>query len=175
MTLIAFAILVFTFTVMAFGNGPAMLPLFQKGLVEEQGILSVEQMLYAFAISQVTPGQANLFVTSVGFMLFGLGGALLATLALVAPAYFMLPLMHGYERVRKWVVVRRFTRGLTSASVGLILAATVQIGQTSLTHPIGWVAFLLTLGFSRLVKWKPLPSLLAASCTGMILVTVWKH
>jgi chromate transporter len=174
MMLLPFLLLVLIFTIMAFGNGPAMLPLFQKTLVEDQGILSVEQMLYAFAISQVTPGQANLFVTSIGFMLFGLGGALLATLAMVSPAYLMLPLMRGYERVRSLALVRRFTRGLTSASVGLILAATVQIGRSSLTQPIGWFAFVLTLALCRLVRWKPLPSLLTASATGMVLLTIWR-
>jgi chromate transporter len=175
MTLAAFVLVVLTFTVMAFGNGPAMLPLFQASLVDDLGVLTVSQMLYAFAISQVTPGQANLFVTSIAFMLFGIGGALLATVALVAPAYLMLPLMRGYERVRNLAVVRRFTRGLTCASVGLILAATLQIGQSSLTHPIGWVPFVLTLVLARLVRWRPLPSLLAASCMGMVILTLWRH
>jgi chromate transporter len=128
-------------------------------------------MLFAFAISQVTPGQANLFVTSIGFMLFGVGGALVATAAMVLPAYAMLPLMRGYDRIRDFAVVRRFARGLTAASVGLIVAATVEIGRSCLTHGVAWLAFLLTLSLTRVVRWKPLPSLVAASGAGMLLLT----
>jgi chromate transporter len=169
-TLIAFAGLVFAFTTMGMGNGPAMIPFFQQSMVEQHQVVTVEQMLFALAISQVTPGQANLFVTALGYMLFGLPGALLATVVLVLPAYSVLPLMRGYERIKRFGAMHRLMQGLTCASVGLILAATVELGRSSLTHPVGWLAFFLTLVLARVVKWRPLPSLAAASCAGMLLL-----
>jgi chromate transporter len=170
MSLLAFAALVLAFTTMGMGNGPAMIPFFQRSLVEEQQVLTVEQMLFALAISQVTPGQGNLFVTSIGYMLFGLPGALLSTAVLVLPAYTVLPLMRGYERIKQNKVMRGLVRGMTCASVGLILAATVELGRSSLTQPVGWAAFVLTLGLTQVVKWRPLPSLVTASCAGMLLL-----
>ena len=175
MSLLLFILLVASSTIMGMGNGPAMVPFFQSDLVDGRAILTLEQMLYALAIAQVTPGQMNLFVTAIGYMLFGVPGALLATLFMILPAYSVLPLMHGYDRLRSRPRIRGLMRGLTCASVGLILAATVSLGRCSLSHPIGWVAFVITLVMSRLVKWKPFPSLVGASCAAMLLLMCWSH
>jgi chromate transporter len=175
MNLGAYSLLVLAFTLMALGNGPAMLPFFQQSLIEEHRLLSTDQFVYAFAISQVTPGQANLFVTSVGYMLNGLGGALLGTLMMVLPAYLMLPLLGGYNRLKNSRLIRNWVHGMTTASIGLIWAATVEIASTSLRHPIGWVAFLGTLALTRVGHWKPLPSLFTASSATLVLLMLAKH
>lgn len=169
MNLGEFVLLVFAYNLLALGNGPVMVPLFRRSLVEGRSLLTTDQLLYAFAIAQVTPGQANLFVASVGYMLFGIIGALLAAAVINLPGYTMLVLVRGYERFGKIRAVRRFTRGMTTASVGLILAATVEIGRQSLTHPIGWVVFLLTLALTSFWNCPPLLSLLAAASTGLLL------
>jgi chromate transporter len=174
-SLIAFAALVLAFTTTGMGNGPAMIPFFQQSMVEDQQVLSAAQMLFALAIAQITPGQANLFVTSLGYMLFGLPGALLGTVVLVLPAYSVLPLMRGYNRIKNCRAIAGMMRGLTCASVGLILAATVELGRAALVHPIGLAAFAMTLGLSQVVKWKPLPSLVTASCAGMLLLLYAGH
>src|SRR5262249_28906963 len=132
MSLGEFLLLVLAFNALALGNGPVMIPLFRRGLVEERGALTLDQLLYAFAVAQVTPGQANVYVASLGYMLHGLGGALLAVLVMVLPGYTMLPLVHGYESLRHAPVVQRFSRGLAAASVGLIFAATAEIAREAL-------------------------------------------
>src|SRR5205823_1042679 len=88
-------------------------------LVEERGALTLDQLLYAFAVAQVTPGQANVYVASLGYMLHGLGGALLAVLVMVLPGYTMLPLVPGHESLRHAPVVRRLGRRLASDLVDL--------------------------------------------------------
>ena len=117
----------------------------------------------------MTPGQTNLYVASLGYMLFGLAGAFLAVVALILPAYAILPLVHGYERWSRRPLVRNFIRGLTSASVGLIFAATVAIGRQALVHPVAWVVLVLTGVLTYLLRWPPLLSLLAASGAGTLL------
>jgi chromate transporter len=169
MNLIDLVVRIFTFNLLTFGNGPVMIPLLQQDLVERRRVLSVDQLLYAFAIARVTPGQANVYVAAIGYMLFGLAGATLSTLAILLPGYAMLPLLRGYERVRGDWAVQNFTRGLTSTSVGLIFAATVQIGRRTLTNPIAWLVFPLTLILTSFLKWNPILSLLVASAVGFVL------
>jgi chromate transporter len=164
--------LIFSFNLMTFGNGPVMIPLLQTNLVDRRGVLTTDQLLYAFTIARVTPGQANVYVASIGYMLFGITGAILATLAIMLPGYLMLPLLKGYELVRTTKLVQNFTRGLTSTSVGLIFAATVQIARRSLTNPIAWAIFPLTLVLTYMLKWNPILSLLVASVVG-VLLKVW--
>lgn len=164
--------LIFVFNVMIFGNGPVMIPLLQTNLVEQRGVLTSEQLLYAFAIARVTPGQANMYVAAIGYMLFGFLGAVLTTLAIVLPGYLMLPLLKGFERVRTTRLVKGFTRGLTVTSVGLIFAATAQIGAVTLTNVVAWLVFPLTLGLTLLLKWNSFLSLVVASTVGLIL-NIW--
>lgn len=160
---------IFLFNLLTFGNGPAMIPMLQADLVDRTGVLSIGQLLYAFAIARVTPGQANVYVASVGYFLFGITGAVLATLAIQLPGYLMLPFLKVYERMRSSAWVGGFTRGLTVASVGLIFAATLSIGIRTLTGPINWVVFAATLLMIVLLKWNQMLSLLLASLLGILL------
>ena len=116
MSLLELCGLVFTYNAMTFGNGPAMVPLLQGGLVERRGVLGADQLLYAFTITRVTPGQANTYVAAVGYLLHGLVGAPACTAAILLPGYLMLPLLWGYRRFGAARLVPAFTRGLTVAS-----------------------------------------------------------
>lgn len=169
MSLFELVVLIFTFNLMTFGSGPVMVPLLQANLVEQRGVLSIDQLLYAFTVGRITPGQANMYVASIGYMLFGPIGAVLAMLAIMLPGYTMLPLLRGYDRFGDAPVVRSFTRGLTSTSVGLIFAATVKMGGGALDTPIAWVVFTLTLALVYLLKQNQILSLLVASATGLLL------
>ncbi|MBN2118276.1 MAG: chromate transporter [Anaerolineales bacterium] len=169
MSLLSFILLIFTFNLLTFGNGPAMIPMLQADLVDHAQVLSIEQLLYAFAIARVTPGQANVYVASIGYFLFGLSGAFLATLAIQLPGYIMLPFMRTYERMRSNAWVGRFTRGLTVASVGLIFAATFSIGIKTLGEPVTWIVFIVTLLTIVLLKWNQMLGLLLASLLGILL------
>ncbi len=156
MSLGRYLLLVFAFNAFALGNGPVMVSLFQRGLVDNLRLLSTDELLYSFAIAQATPGQNNLYVASIGYLLYGMLGAVLALVVLVAPGYLVLPLVHGRERFGKNVHVRRLIRGMTAASLGLILAAAVTIGEHCLTQPAAWVAFLLTLVLTQFLRWNEL-------------------
>jgi chromate transporter len=172
MSLAEFVALVSVYNLVGLGNGPVMLPLLRQGLVEERQVLSVGQLLYAFAVAQVTPGQVNLHVAAAGYMLFGLAGALLAALALAAPGYLMVPLLRGYDRVRDLPAVRGLTRGMTAASVGLILAATAQMGRQALAGPQAWAVFFVTLALANLLRWHSLLCLATAAGLGLVLVAL---
>jgi chromate transporter len=154
---------------MTFGNGPVMIPLLQTHLVDGVRVLTEDQLLYAFTIARVTPGQANFYVASIGYMLYGMPGAIVATLAIILPAYVMIPLLSGYEHLRNSRWIEGFTKGLTVTSVGLILAAVVQIARGALTQPIAWVVLLAALVMTQLLKWNVFVALTVASSVGLLL------
>ncbi len=168
MSLLNLVYSIFLYNLLTFGAGPNMIPLLQKNFVDQMRVISDAQLLYAFAVGRVTPGQANTFVASIGFMLYGLIGATLATLVIQLPGYVMLPFMKGYEMFKGSQIMAYFTRGLTAASIGMIFASTLNIGLRTL-H--GWVAF-LTFGvavvFIYFLKWNPIIGLLAASLVGVV-------
>lgn len=169
MSLFSLIASIFLFNLMTFGNGPVMIPLLQVHLVNEHGVLTQEQLLYAFTIARVTPGQANFYVAAIGYMLFGWTGAILTTLVIMLPSYLMLPLLSGYGHLSDSRRVKGFTRGLTTASIGLIFAAVVEIARSTLAEPLAWVIFALALVMVQLLKWNPILSLLIASALGVLL------
>jgi len=161
--------LVLSFNLLTFGNGPVMVPLLQRHLVEESGLLTLDQFLYAYALGRVTPGQANLYVAAIGYMSYGWLGALATAVAIQLPGYFVLPLLKGYERFRHVGAVRGFTRGLTAVSVSLMLSVTWDIGRGTLADPLTWAAFVLTLGLVVVRRWNSIAALAAASAVGAVI------
>ena len=160
------AITILYVNVLTFGNGPALVPLLQARFVDDEGVLALDQLLYAFAIARVTPGQANAYVASVGYFLHGLPGALLAMVAIQLPGYLILPLVGLHRHFQDVAVVQRFTRGLTATSVGLIVAATVSIGRQTLTSAAAAIVFALAFVLVAVLKGNPILSLVLAALAG---------
>jgi chromate transport protein ChrA len=168
-TLPRLLLLLFTTNLVTFGNGRVMVPILERALVETTGALSLEQFLYAFTVGRVTPGPANVYVSGIGYMLYGWTGAALVVLVIMAPAYLVLPLHAGYRRFEGTGAVRGFARGLTAASVGLLIAATFDIGQTTLTSPSAVVVCLAAVLMLNVARWNTLVSLALACALGLAL------
>jgi chromate transporter len=165
-SLLRLCAVVFAFNAMTFGNGLVMVPLLQGELVERRGVLTGEELLYAFTIARVTPGQANTYVAAIGYLLHGPVGALATTAAILLPGYLMLALLWGVRRLGAVRWVPAFTRGLTVASVGLIFAATWSIGRRTLTGWASLAVFAAALAMAQLLKWNPLVVLAVSALLG---------
>lgn len=138
-------LVILTYNLLAFGNGSALLALLQHRLVQDAGILNLNQFLYAYALGRVTPGQNNLYLASIGYMIYGWLGALAAIAAIQVPGYLVLPVLNVYQRVQSWRSVKGAIRGLTAASVGLMFTVALNIGHAALVGPVPWIVFVTTL------------------------------
>ena len=155
---------------LTFGNGNIMVALLQQALVQQAHALSNEQLLYAFSIARLTPGQANLYIAAIGYMLFGLPGAVSSIVVIAAPAYLMIPLLRSFQLLRGNRRVLSMTRGLGSTAVGLLLASTWNLSKDSLNSPVTWTVFGLALVLMLFTRLPMVVGMLAAPCVGIILV-----
>ena len=155
---------------LTFGNGIVMVAILQQSFVQQRHALSNEQLLYAFSIARVTPGQANLYVGAIAFMMFGLPGALLSMLVIALPSYLMIPLLRSYDFLHANRLVMRMTRGLAATAVGLILATTWSLSKDSLSIPQTWAVLVVGLGLMLFTKLPTIVSLIAATGSGVVLV-----
>ncbi len=161
-------LVILTYNLLAFGNGSALLALLQHRFVQD-GILNLGQFLYAYALGRITPGQNNLYLASIGYMVYGWLGAVAAVLAIQIPGYLVLPVLKIYEQIRSWRSVQGFIRGLTAASVGLMFAVAINIGREALTGVIPWIVFLATLALVFLARRGLLVGMVGAAAIGVVL------
>jgi chromate transporter len=161
-------LVILTYNLLAFGNGSALLALLQHRFVQESGILSLDQFLYAYALGRVTPGQNNLYLASIGYMIYGWLGALAAIVAIQVPGYLVLPVLKVYERIRSWRSVQGFIRGLTAASVGLMFTVALNIGHAALTGAVPWLVFLATLALVFWARRGLLVGMAGAAAAGLV-------
>ena len=157
----------------SFGNGTVMAAVLQRSFVQDAQALTNDQLLFAFALARVTPGQSNLYIAAIGYMMFGWAGSVLSMLAIILPSYLMLPMMSGYQRLRTISAVPRFTRGLASTAVGILLATTWNLSKDSLDAPVTWVVLAVALGLMLFTKLPTIVSLALATALGVgIVLTV---
>ena len=141
-----------------YGSGYVLLAFLRADFVTNLGWLTDKQLLDAIAIGQVTPGPVFTSATFVGYLVGGLPGALLATLAIFLPSFAYVaisaPLL---PRLRKSPWAAAFLEGVTLASLGLMAGVTIQLGIAAftdlLTVLLGIAALILLLRYRLNTTW----------------------
>jgi chromate transporter len=139
--------------VMTFGGGLAMIPAIDHMVVTEQGWLDPKAFADAIALGQITPGPVAICATFIGYRVAGLSGALVATVAMFAPATGVaLVAGHSIDRFQSSPLVEGMLRTLAPAVIGMLGAATFSLGRAAVAVPsdvaIGVVAF-------AVLVWRP--------------------
>jgi len=113
-----------------YGGGYVLLAFLQNDFVDRLGWLTQQQLVDAVAIGQVTPGPLFTTATFVGYVLEGVPGALLATLAIFLPSFLLVALTHPFiERMRASTWFSGLLDGVNAAAVGLMAGVTFELGR----------------------------------------------
>jgi chromate transporter len=122
-------------TVTAFA-GLASLPVIQDALVFHYHVLTDKQLNEAVVITRSTPGPVGLYIVSVGYFVAGVSGAIAGWLAMITPAFLIIPLVHFAGRKIDHPRVKGVLETVVIASAGLLLAASIPLARDALTDPI---------------------------------------
>lgn len=131
-----------------YGSGYVLLAFLRGDIVERLGWLTEQQLLDAVSVGQVTPGPVFTTATFVGYVVAGVPGALLATVAIFLPSFVFVALL---SRLVPWMRAHRFTAdlldGANVTALGLMAGVTGQLGRDAfvdvLTVAVGAAAGLL--------------------------------
>ena len=123
-----------------YGSGYVLIAFIEQDLVQRYGWLTQAQLLDAIAIGQFTPGPVLTTATFIGYLLAGVPGAIVATLAIFLPSFlFVLILNPIVPRLRKSVWASAFLDAVNVAALGLMLVVTVGLARGSLVSWQAWV------------------------------------
>ena len=126
-----------------YGSGYVLVAYLQGGLVERLGWLSQEQLLDAIAVGQLSPGPVLTTATFVGFLVAGLPGGIIATLAIFLPSFiFVLILNPLIPKMRRSKWLSAFLDAVNVSAVALMTAVLFLLGRSTLDS---WPPVVITL------------------------------
>lgn len=124
------------FGVTLFGSGYLLFAYLQRDLVERQGVLTNPQLIDAIMIGELTPGPLFTVSTVIGYLLHGTPGAIVATVAIFLPSFFLAILLGRLmPRVKRSHTAKHLLRGLGASVLGIMLAVLVTVSMNVLTTP----------------------------------------
>jgi chromate transporter len=146
-------------------SGMASLPMVREDLVVKHHVLTDRQLSTAVVAGRTGPGPNGLYIVSVGYFVGGLPGAFVGLIALITPAFLVIPLMKFAARYANTPRIRSAIRAVVLASAGLLLAASIPLARDAFSNPslsnsagsaLAAVIMLVTfavLTFSRVESW----------------------
>jgi len=136
-----------------FGSGLAIVPFLQQGLIEEHAWLTEQQFVDAVAMGLISPGPVVIMATFAGYLVFGLVGAIVATICVFLPALLLVvipgPFIRRHERHPR---LQGFVKGATAAAAGAIAGAAIVIGGQVIED--AWSVMIAVLALVLLLQKK---------------------
>ncbi len=133
-----------------FGGGYVMIPIMQRIFVDGMQWISQQEFSDAIAFSQVTPGPVLVSATFIGYKLYGVPGALIATVGIFAPAAtLMLLVSRVYAGIRERAGIRKLVAGIQYVVIGLIAGSAIRLGWS-----LPWdFSLVMVLGVALILTW----------------------
>lgn len=170
----------------AVGGGLATLP-FLSDMADRYPWFTQAQLTDMIAVSESTPGPIGInCATYAGFNAAGIPGALVATISLVLPSFFVvIAVASALNRYKDSMIVSSAFRGLRPAATGLIAAAAWSViaavlfnftafasgGILSVFNVPGLVLFavlMIASNIKPMKDWHPVLFIAAAAAVGII-------
>lgn len=111
-----------------YGSGYVLLAFLRADFVERLGWITERQLLDAVSIGQFTPGPLFTTATFVGYLVLGVPGALLATLAIFLPSFVLVAITAPWIpriRTNRWLGAA--LDGVNAGAVALMAGVMVQL------------------------------------------------
>ncbi|MEO6847945.1 MAG: chromate transporter [Chthoniobacterales bacterium] len=136
----------------SFGGG--VVAYLRNSLVTTKAWLDEDEFMSALEISQALPGlNATNMSVIVGDRLYGPIGALIAFAGMTLPGVIIVLLLAAFYMDNSHnVYVTGMLKGVGAASVGVLLAVTLQIGRKQLEHTLDLCLIVLTLVLISILK-----------------------
>jgi chromate transporter len=117
-----------------FGSGYVLLAFLRAEFVNHLHWLTEKQLIDSVAVGQFTPGPVFTTATFIGYLLGGLPGAFLATIAIFIPGFVFVAVGGPFiPKIRRSPLAGALLDGVVAGSLALIAVVAWQLGRPSIT------------------------------------------
>jgi chromate transporter len=117
-------------------SGLASLPMIRGDFVVHYHLLTDRQLNTAVAAGRLGPGPLGIYVVSVGYMVAGVPGACVGWLAMITPAFLIIPMLRFLGKRAEHRRIKSVTRTVLLAGAGLMAAAAAPLARDAITGPV---------------------------------------
>ncbi|RCW67016.1 chromate efflux transporter [Saliterribacillus persicus] len=138
---------------LVFGGGHVVLPMIEREIVPNE-LLTANEFLAGYGMAQAVPGPLFTFSSYLGTMIEGLGGAVVATVAIFLPSFLLIiAALPFLSLLRRKSAFQSVLMGVNASVVGILLAAFYDpVFQSSIFNASDFA--LAGILFALLYFWK---------------------
>lgn len=151
------AVMMIRIDLFAFGGGFASIPLMFHEFVEVQSLMDSSTLMNGIALGQITPGPIVITATFIGYILYGLVGAVIATVSILLPSFLMIiGTVPYYDRFSISPWFNRAVNGIFCSFVGLLASVAFRFALTmplDIFHILMTIAAFIALFYKVEIRW----------------------
>lgn len=149
-------------------SGLASLPVVRHDFVERYRVLTDRQLTTAVAAGRLGPGPMGLYVVSVGYFVAGVPGACAGWLAMITPAFLVIPMLRFIGKRAEHRRAKSVTRAVLVAGGGLLLSASVPLARDAIHGPLSIGIVALSFGLIAFTRLDTFWIMLGAAIIGLL-------
>lgn len=152
MNLVIIYLLLLKATLTSF-SGMSSLPVIRGDFVLHHHLLTDRDLNTAVAAGRLGPGPIGLYVVSVGYFAAGVPGAFAGWLAMITPAFLIIPMLRFIGKRAEHPRVKSMIRMMLLASAGLLISASLPMARDAVTGVVTLVILVgsfVAIAFTRI-------------------------
>lgn len=149
-------------------GGTASLAVLREDVVVRHELLTDRDLNLAVTAGRSGPGPNGIYLVSVGYLVAGVPGACVGWLAMITPAFLVIPLVRIIGARADRPRLLGAIRASTAASAGLLMAAMVPIARGALTDGLMVGIAAASFGVFSFTRIDSAWVILAAALTGLV-------
>jgi chromate transporter len=153
----------FKIGMLAFGGGFNSIPLIQHETINIHHWVTLSEFRDGIALGQITPGPVLITSAFIGYKVYGIIGAVTATLAIFTPSIVLIFLLYNVQtKLTRLPIINVIMKGILAGFIGLLVSTTIHFAIESLFDWKTWLIFALSLIALLKFKIDPLWIIIAA-------------
>jgi chromate transporter len=149
-------------------SGLASLPMVRNDFVVKRHVLTDRQLSTAVAAGRIGPGPIGIYIVSVGYLVAGPLGACAGWLAMITPAFFIIPMLRFLGARAEHPRARSVARAVLFAGAGLMASAAVPLARDAITGPLSFAIVAASFILIAITRVDSLWVMLGAAVVGIL-------